>query len=151
MNSALSTLDVSMGFLLLVNFILCIKAVENNRLSFYIILGVATGIIIGTKITAALFMAVPLILIFLKTAHPIGSEENNHPTANAKYLIAYWAVAGIIFLTFNPHIVIDPIKYFQFLVKEKAVWIDAVKVPISDMFSIWAKQIAKCVGFPIAF
>jgi hypothetical protein len=151
MNSSLITLDVIMGFLLVVNFILCIYALENNRLSPYIMLGVATGILIGTKITAALFIAVPFILNFLKTLHPNGLEENNSPTKNAILLVPYWAVTGIVFLTFNPHIVIDPIKYVHFFVKENSVWIDAVKVPISDMFLIWANHIAKCVGFPVAF
>ena len=151
MNSSLITLDVIMGFLLIANFILCIYALENNRLSPYMILGVATGILIGTKITSALFIAVPFILNLLKTLYPNGSEENNSPTKNAIFLVAYWAVAGIVFLTFNPHIAIDPIKYVQFFLIEKSVWIDAVKVPISDMFSIWAREIATCVGFPIAF
>lgn len=149
MNSSLITLDVIMGFLLIANFILCIYALENNRLSPYLVLGVATGILIGTKITSALFIAVPFILNFLKTLYPTSSEENSSPTKNAIFLVAYLAVAGITFLAFNPHIVIDPIKYVHFFLKEKSVWIDAVKVPISDMFLIWAKQMAKCVGFPL--
>lgn len=149
MNSSLITLDVIMGFLLIVNFILCINALENNRLSPYIVLGVATGILIGTKITSALFIAVPFILNFLKTVSPIGSEENNSPTRNAIFLLAYLAVAGITFLAFNPHTVIDPIKYVRFFIKEKSVWIDAVQVPIADMFLIWVKQMDKCVGFPL--
>jgi hypothetical protein len=149
MNSSLITLDVIMGFLLVINFILCINALENDRLSPYIVLGVATGILIGTKITSALFIAVPVILNFIKTVSPIGSKENNSPTKNAIFLIAYLAVAGITFLAFNPHTVIDPIKYVRFFIKEKSVWIDAVQVPIADMFLIWVKQMAKCVGFPL--
>jgi hypothetical protein len=150
MNSSLITLDVIMGFLLVANFIICIYALENNRLSPYIVFGVATGILIGTKITSGLFLAVPFILISLKTLYPNGSEQNKSPTKNAIFLITYWAVTVILFLVFNPHVVIDPIKYVDFFLKEKSVWIDAVKVPISDMLLIWTKQMAKCLGFPLA-
>jgi hypothetical protein len=113
-------------------------------------LGAATAILIGTKITSALFIAVPFILNFLKTVYQESLQENNSPVKNAAFLVTYWAIVGVLFFMFNPHVLINPLKYIIFFVSNKAVWIDAVKVPFAEMLLIWAKQIAKCVGFPIA-
>ncbi|MFZ2632114.1 MAG: glycosyltransferase family 39 protein [Desulfosalsimonadaceae bacterium] len=70
LNSALITLDVSSSFILMLNFFLCFKAIESNRWRDYIILGIASGILVGTKTVLGIFFCIPFLLNFLKLYTP---------------------------------------------------------------------------------
>src|SRR6185369_5026690 len=63
LHSPLAALDVPLSFLLLVNCLLALRAIETDRVRDFAWLGIASGFLLGTKIVAVVFFLVPLLLI----------------------------------------------------------------------------------------
>ena len=144
LNSSVITLDVVMSFLLIINFLLCFYAVEVNSLKSYIILGIASGMLLGTKITGGLFLLIPVVL---SMRYFINNIKRDFALAILKNLIVYFFVAGFIFLLFDPY-VLEPVKYIGFLLTEKQNLIDRTPTTIWHVPVKWLSSIEISMGFP---
>jgi len=151
LNSALITLDVSMSFMLTANFLLCFKAFTVNRKMAYVHLGVATGLLMGTKFTGGMFFIIPCILTFLKYL------ESDLPPQQRKgqlfeqinYLLTYVGVALIIFAFSNPHPFVFPARYISWYLHESHMWIDRLQVSLAQMLFTWARNTTISLGLPV--
>jgi hypothetical protein len=151
MNSAIITLDVAMGLMIVINFLLCFHAVEKNSFKLYVLLGIASGMLIGTKITGGLFVAVPIALALLRIRQ---YNSNDLYTTNAasnflRNIIIYISTVIIVFLLYHPHVYLDPEKYINFFLREKRDWVDRTSVSFWGMFLIWVKSTITSVGLPV--
>jgi hypothetical protein len=118
LNSALFTLDVSMSALLLICLLLCLRIMRHDSLLNYAWLGFVTGFMVGTKFTAALFLAVPLTLLVLG-AWP--TKERGHLL---KGIAVSAVVAVVTFAAFNPQYFIGFGKIFAYIQQEKVDFVD---------------------------
>lgn len=148
LNSPLITLDVSMSFFLMLNFFLCIRAIEKNRLSDYIILGVASGLMIGIKTVSGIFFCIPCILSYLRLYYPKNDNDRDRTQflKQTKFLISYILIAVFVFIIFHPHIFLDLEKYIAFYLREKHDWLDRSRGTIKQLFYIWGSNSVKSVG-----
>ncbi len=149
-NSSIITLDVAMGLLLIINFILSLNAVIKNNLSSYILLGVASGMLLGIKLTGGLFFVIPVILILFNLKNiPADLSKKNYIFQQLKNVGAYVLVTIIIFLIFNPHVYLNPEKFINFYLREERDWIDRTSLSISGTLIKWIISTSTSVGFPI--
>lgn len=148
LNSPLITLDVSMSFILMLNFFLCIRAIEKNRMSDYILLGVASGLLVGIKTVSGIFFCIPCILSYLKLYYPKNDYDRDRTQflKQTKLLISYILIAIVVFIVFHPHIFLDLKKYIAFYLREKHDWVDRARGSIFQLFSIWGKNTVKSLG-----
>jgi dolichyl-phosphate-mannose-protein mannosyltransferase len=148
LNSPLITLDVSSSFLLMLNFLLCYRAIEKNRLMDYIFLGLASGLLVGTKTVLGIFFCIPFLLSFLNLIYPQNSFNADQPKflQQSKLLITYVFVAAVVFILFNPQIFLDINKYIAFYLKEKHDWVDRTRGTIEQIIPIWGGNTIKSVG-----
>jgi len=149
-NSAIITLDVVMGLLLVINFLLCFKAVSSNNLIWYIILGILSGMLLSTKITGGLFLFVPLILILLKLReNPENIPVKKFRLELLKYACIYLLTSVFIFLLFNPHVYLDPHKYINYFLQGNKDWIERTSVSTGETLLKWLQSTIILNGLPI--
>jgi len=150
-NSAIITLDVAMSLMLVINFLLCFHAVTTNNLREYFFLGVASGMLIGTKITGGLFLIIPVALTLLQHHY---YKANSIPKQILiaqlwKKIIIYISCVIIVFLIYHPHVYLDTVKYIGFFLREKRDWVDRTSVPFWKMMVVWIKSTVTSVGLPV--
>jgi hypothetical protein len=150
MGSSLITVDVAMSFFLVLNFILCFKAVEKNNFGFYIIFGITTGLMIGTKLTAGIFLIVPFTLILAKilTSQDKVIEMKTKIFNQCQFLFIYLTVALVVFCLFHPHIFLNFKKFSDFYIKEKLDWVDRTRGNLIDLFPLWIRKTSFAIGLP---
>jgi hypothetical protein len=118
LNSALFSVDVPMSALLLISLLLCLRVMRHDSLPNYVWLGFVTGFIVGTKLTAAIFLAVPLTLLVLG-AWP--TKERGHLL---KGIVVSAAVAAVTFAVFNPQYFLGFGKIYAYIQQEKVDFVD---------------------------
>jgi 4-amino-4-deoxy-L-arabinose transferase-like glycosyltransferase len=118
LNSAVFTLDVPMSALLLVNILICLRMLERDTLLNYLVLGIATGYLIGTKFTAAVFVAFPVTLLIL------GGWPNKDKMHLIKGMAICCASATITFIVFSPQYVIGFNDIYAYIMNEKVDFVD---------------------------
>ncbi len=148
LNSPLITLDVSSSFMLMLNFLLCYRAIETNRWRDYILLGIASGFLVGTKTVLGIFICIPFILNALDLFPFQNNYEINRTqfVRRIKYLFFYVFIAGCVFIIFHPHIFLDIDKYLAFYLREKHDWMDRSRGTIDQLFYIWGSNTIKSIG-----
>jgi hypothetical protein len=153
MNSSVITLDVVMSLLIIINFQLSLYAVRLNNLKSYIILGIASGILLSTKITGGLFLFIPVLLniLFFKEKISESSERKYFLIQAAKNITVYLIVSAVVFLFFNSYVYLYPEKYISFLIDQKKYLIDRTIVSFWQIPLHWMRRTEIAVGFPIAY
>lgn len=143
LNSSLATLDVPLSCLLLVNILLALNASESGRRRDYVLLGVALGSLVGTKIVAALFVLVPVVLtlrssVFLKSrASTIAS------------LFLCFAIAGAVYAITNPHVLFDFSRFYSVMQVEQHDWLERLSDSPWTGFVKYVNLTADAVGWSI--
>lgn len=147
MNSAIITVDVAMSFLLTVNILVCFWAVEREGVRPYVVLGVTTGLLIGTKLPAAVFGVVPLFLeVGNATATPGRAPARADLARLLRRFMAYGATALAVFLVFHPHILLDPGKFIRFFQEQKVDWLVRLETSFGGMIGIWWRSLGTALG-----
>ena len=118
LNSAVFTLDVPMSALLLMNILFCLRMLERDTLLNYVLLGIATGYLIGTKFTGAVFVAFPVTLLIL------GGWPNKDKMHLIKGIALCCAAAMITFIVFSPQYVIGFNDIYAYILNEKVDFVD---------------------------
>ncbi|MEJ2618063.1 MAG: hypothetical protein P8Z35_24110, partial [Ignavibacteriaceae bacterium] len=138
--------------LIVINFQICFYAVKKNDLKSYILLGIFSGILLGTKITGILFLLIPVALIFL---YSVNSSRKALPDGRfnvkiIKKILIYFFVAFFIFLLFNSYVYLYPARYMNFLLDQKKNLIDRSFISIWQIPLTWIKATDISIGFPVA-
>jgi Dolichyl-phosphate-mannose-protein mannosyltransferase len=151
MNSSIATLDVPMSFILMLNFLLCFKAIEKPGKLNYVLLGLASGLLMGTKIPGGLFFIIPFLLAFLGKFSSISVDEQRQIKLNSqfKFLLIYVITGVVFFAIFHPHIFLDPQKYINAYMQSKYNWVDRVHASFPHMIQLWLIRTSTAVNFLI--
>ena len=151
-NSSIITLDVAMSLLIVINFQICFFAIKKDDLKSYILLGISSGLLLGTKVTGILFMLIPVVLIFLNTGNSSNKVLPDRRTIvkRIQKILVYFVVASFIFLLFNSYVYLYPARYLNFLLDQKKYLIDRSFIPIWQMPLTWIKTTDISTGFPVA-
>ncbi len=150
-NSPVITLDVAISLLIVINFQLSFYAIKKNELKSYIFLGIASGILLGTKITGGLFLLIPVILNLLYTQ---SSSLEDLPGRKFKSkiienLLVYLSVAVFIFLLFNSYVYLYPGRYLDFMLDQKKNLVDRSFVSIWQIPLTWIRTTGIATGLPV--
>ena len=144
LNSSLSTLDVPMSSLLLINFLACMRALETEKIKDYLLLGVASGLLLGTKIVGGIFLVIPTALICRKIL------ASGHWLSQSKRLAGYILVALCVLMMTTPHIFLHPRNYYDTWMQVKTVYYDNQQRSFFEMLKIWGSNTIAVVGWPVA-
>ncbi len=137
MNSAFGTLDVPMSFLLMANFLLCFRLIEQPSRLAACLFGVATAYLVGTKLTGVVFLAVPVLLAFY------GRFPRQH-------VAAYLLTAGAVFIAFHPHLLLNTRAYFEVYRAQEADWNGRMMGSFVQSLGTWMQSTTKAMGIPMA-
>lgn len=151
LNSAVITVDVAMSLMLLLNFLLAFHAFERNDVQFYLLLGAATALLLGTKITGGTFIIIPFLLGAFKLFPLLSAKgiDKTQVRQQMRCLLVYVAATSVIFSLFHPHIYLNLNKYIGFYLTEKETWVDRRYAPLYTMLQIWFKNTNISVGAPV--
>ncbi len=133
LNSALTTLDVPMGFLVVLGALLAARASDSLRTRDFLVLGVAMGYLAGTKVTGAALAVVPIVLAV--TA----------PRSERRRWIAGIAIVGAVtiavFALSTPHVVLHPRAYLASMRQLRMEWVNAVPHTPPEIARVWLKAL----------
>ena len=134
LDSALTTLDVPMGFLLMLGIFLSARAAETLRLREFVALGLVLGYLTGSKITGAAFVVVPLTFAFTAA-----------PAERRRWIMGLGVGGAVAIATFTlstPHVIVDPWAYVEFMKRQRAVWVDEVSHTPWAVVKAWIRAMA---------
>ena len=134
LDSALTTLDVPMGFLLMLGIFLSARAAETLRLREFVALGLVLGYLTGSKITGAAFVVVPLTFAFTAA-----------PAKRRRWIMGLGVGGAVAIATFTlstPHVIVDPWAYVEFMKRQRAVWVDEVSHAPWAVVKAWIRAMA---------
>ena len=133
LNSALTTLDVPMGFLVVLGALLAARASDSLRTRDFLVLGVVLGYLAGTKVTGAALAVVPIVLAV--TA----------PRSERRRWIVGTAIVGsviiAVFALSTPHVVLHPRAYLASMAHLRMEWVNAVRHTPSEIVRVWLKAL----------
>lgn len=145
LNSAVFTLDVPMGALLVGSVLLCWWLVERGGpLSSYLLLGAATGYLLGTKLTAGVFLVVPATLLALGF-WPVVSAR-----AFAVRLGASALAAAVVFTVLNPQYFVAFEKILEYALRERADFMERAAESGRTFVTGVARGAGVALGAPVA-
>ncbi len=152
MNSAIATLDVPMSFLLMVNIVLWLRACERPGRFAYGLLGVASGLLMGTKITGGLLLVVVLIIGVVSR---FGEASARAPLSKRveprrSFPVTYLLGALVTFAIFHPHVFLHPERYLEVYLSSKVDWIDRKWVMPVEAITRVVSSTLTAVGAPVA-
>jgi hypothetical protein len=152
LNSAVATLDVPLCFLLMVNVLVGFKIFENPRPAGFALLGICTGLLVGTKLSGAVFVVVPATLLlarwFLPAGAPRGTGLSGYP--RARDLALYAACAAAVFSVTNPQILVGFDEYAAWWIKESKEVHSRFLGSFGDLLHRWTRVTTRAVGWPVA-
>jgi hypothetical protein len=151
LNSAVFTLDVPMSFLVLVNLLLLNHALLARRAGAYVLLGVASGFLLGTKLSGGVFLGVPLITAWLAQGRIrfwIGPDGVRDMTL-VKNFALYSLIATAVFLLFQPDIYLAPEEIIASYRGFKAEWVDRGRGSLLGPLGAWFTATKIAVGLPV--
>jgi hypothetical protein len=155
MNSVYCNLDIWMGFLLLANFVWLFAAFEPPGPDFrrFAILGILTGLLVGTKVTTGIFVAAPAALWLWRVVQDrrlCAATGREFSIAGWLFLfVAYGVTAGAVYAITNPHIVLHLRQYFAFMRELKRTWYDSHAVSRIEVLSHWTLVSQLALGTPV--
>jgi hypothetical protein len=150
LNSAVFTLDVPMSLLVLMNLLILGHALATRHVEAYVLLGIASGFLIGTKPTAGVFLAVTVLSTFF-ALWPLRSQPIPLAVCIRQalhHLAVYGLVAGAVYLLLHPDTYLAPDEFIRHFILGKAVWVDQAPVFGSTLLS-WFKNTVIPVGLPV--
>jgi len=165
-NSALCNLDVLMSFLLLANLLYLFTMMQpaspsssslacpsEPGIARFIILGVLSGLLVGTKISIGCFLVLPIAFAawhVWRTArfrpHPIRLQLLSRW---AGLLSVYVAVVCLVYAVTNPHIIFQLSEYVQYMRELKRGWYDSHPKPWPMVLRYWLEQSRLALGSPM--
>ena len=142
LGSALTTLDVPMGFLVTLGVLVTAHAADAPRVGRFVALGALLGFLAGTKITGAAFGIVPI-------AMAISAPRSERPRWIVGGGVAV-VVAAVVFGLTTPHVILHPRAYLRFMEDQRAVWIGAARHSPLAIAWAWLRAMAIALMPPVA-
>jgi hypothetical protein len=152
MNSAVGTLDVPLAFLVLVNVLVCFDAFEKPGTGRFALLGICTGLLVGTKLSGLMFFAVPATLLLAHRLRPAGDAHGLEAggMARGRDLAVYGVCAALVFAVTNPQVFVDFEKYAAWWIKESREVHSQYLGSLADLARRWQGETSRAVGWPVA-
>ncbi|MBN1493511.1 MAG: glycosyltransferase family 39 protein [Candidatus Omnitrophica bacterium] len=145
LNSPLCTVDITMGFFLLLTFISFIHLYNKKSIGSSLIFGMCIGLLMGTKITSGMFVA-PACIFFLLPAFRKDGFNQIVFFRQLKLICISLLVGGIVFILFHPHIFRDISGYVGFYTREKIHWVDRYRSLGVNVICQWYEETRIAVG-----
>ena len=147
MNSSYANFDVPISFLALLCFMLVLRALDRDRVRDFIYLGVAAGILIGTKLTMIIVLAIPLVAVLIAR-----TSRREEPTRTFQAEVGRGAIcvaiALAIFVISNFHVVRNFAAFVAHWKQQKYLWYDRSTVPLTQVPGIWWRYTIAAMGAP---
>jgi len=134
LDSALTTLDVPMGFLVTLGMLLAARAADAPTVGRFVGLGALLGYVTGTKITGASLVVVPIAMTIV--APPAERRRWIGGTAIAA------VVAAAVFGLTTPHVILHPRAYLEFMGDQRAIWIEAAGHTPLAIARVWLRALS---------
>jgi 4-amino-4-deoxy-L-arabinose transferase-like glycosyltransferase len=152
MNSSFAALDIFVSFFILACFLALFRAIESRQLGDFILLGVLTGILLGTKTSTIVFLGVMPALAMIDIVRA-RSEAAATARRWLKWLVITNATAFIIFALTTPSVLLHFSAFLSAWREAKSHWYDRTMVPWSGVIPIWWRSSVLAFGMPtmIAF
>jgi len=152
MNSAVGTLDVPLSFLVLLNFIVCFDVFERPRTGGFALLGVCTGLLVGTKLSGVVFVVVPAILLLARRFRPAGRSHGTGGGGEVRVhdLALSAACAAAVFAITNPQVFLGFDEYVAWWIKESEEVHSRLLGSFGDLIHRWTRVTSRAVGWPVA-
>ncbi len=144
LNSAWFTLDVPMSALLCACVLLCLHVAERGGLARHALLGAATGYLVGTKLTAGIFLTVPAVLI------ACGAWRKVEGRTALRSGLVFGAAAAAVFLVFNPQVALGLDAILSYMLGEKAAHMDRSAEAGTTLLQGLARGYSRSLGTPLA-
>jgi hypothetical protein len=151
LNSALTTLDVTMSFVALAALILSIRAFRSMRLVDFIWLGLVSGALLGTKISGGIFALTPITLAVFALIHlrkePDCRHSGDSPDAGRRGrlllgLLLCPVIAFVVFVVSSPHIFLWPLDYLRSMQYQQFMWMDRAEHSLTSIIVAWTRGFA---------
>ena len=142
LDSALTTLDVPMGFLVTLGMLLAARAAHEPTVGRFVGLGAVLGYLTGTKITGASLVVVPIAMTI--TAPP--AERRRWIAGTAIAVVVAAAVFGLT----TPHAILNLRAYLDFMGYQRAVWLEAAGHTPLAIAQAWLRALSMTLLPPVA-
>ena len=142
-NSAFATLDVPMSCLLVLLFLVTIRAVEVRTPAAWAVCGAVAGFLMGTKVVAVFFALVPLFVIAVKWI-----EERRDP-AYIRAAAVYVGVASAVLFVTTPHMFVHPVDFWRYILTQKRGWYDPAQTSLLARASQALRGTQTAIGAPL--
>ena len=149
LNSCLTTLDVPMSFLLLCCCLACCHAVEQPSPRAFVLAGLAAGMLLGTKVTGALFVGVATLWL-AGSLFRQDAEQRLSPAEQLKLLLLFLLTTTAVFAVSTPHVVLDFGEFWSFMMNQKENWYDKADPTIGGVLHAWFDGTSLAAGVAVA-
>lgn len=152
MNSAVGTLDVPLSFLVMVNVLVCFRVVERPRPAGFALVGICTGLVVGTKVTGIVFVVVPATLLLVRRLPGTGAVHGSEVVARVRVrdLAAYAGCALAAWAVTNPQVLVALDEYVAWWIKEGEEVHSRNLGSVGDLVRTWTSATTHAVGWPVA-
>lgn len=149
LNSALTTLDVTMSFVALAALILAIRAFRSMRLVDFIWLGLASGVLLGTKISGGIFALTPITLavftLIRLRKEPASRHSGDSRDAGRRGhlwlgLLLCSVIAFVVFVVSSPQIFLWPLDYLRSMQYQQFMWTDRAEHSLPSVIVAWVRS-----------
>ena len=150
LNSSFATLDVPMSFLTLLALSQWLRAWEAPSHRAFLRLGVVAGLLLGTKISGGLLLAVSFVWFAVQMFRPFRALTFQVSVLHRlTFLFVYVVTAVCVFAVSTPQVFLNPGEYVEFIQRQKLLWYDAAPQGFWAIVLNWFTATAKTVGLPI--
>lgn len=126
LHSALTTLDVSMSFLLTAAALQLVRAVESGSTRSYVVAGLLLGLLCGTKITGVLYSGAAIawlaaVLVLFPSEATLSLADGSR---RWKLVLIVAATTLGVFVVSTPHMFLGWPEFLKFMQGQKQQWYD---------------------------
>lgn len=149
LNSPLTTLDVPMCLLTVLALLLMFRALGTMRPASFALLGLALGVLLATKITGGLILAVVIFwLVWRMLVFPPVEQRTVSLGKRLQFLALVMVIALVVFAITTPHVVLRLTEYVEFMRSQKTQWYDLAPWSPTAIARSWWQATSVCIGAP---
>jgi len=147
-HSRFTTLDVPMGFFIVLACLLLQQLTISWKPADAIRLGCVQGALLGTKITGGLFIPVSLTTLLIQWQHDRNSRLSRVPqgTSLTPLLMIILLATAMVFAISTPHVVLSMGEYLDAMKTQKRDWYDRVHLDLLTAVSTWFHTNVTAIG-----
>jgi len=148
LSSCLTTLEVGMSFLLLCCVLTCTNCLKARSLRSFFFAGLAAGMLLGTKVTGALFVGCVFLWLTFGSVRSAGASKA--VTGRWRPLAIFLVTTGAVFAVTTPHVVLDFGNFWDVMMQQKSTWYDKAPTTPTGILYQWFDATSLAAGLPVA-